>query len=116
MPSQLEPALSPGTGLVQPRPVTAELGEVAVRHGELPSRWQPFEQRHGSPAGLLGFRHPAGAPEDLGEPAQRIAFLSTVTDLAVPLQRVLSRLDRLEALIGEIALARPPLEQLGPFL
>ena len=63
---------------------------------------------------LLGFRHPAGAPEDLREPAQRIALSARLAGLAVVLQRTLGRLDRVDALIGDVARVRPPVEKIGP--
>src|ERR1700722_9225988 len=43
---ELDPALPPADGFLPPRGTQADKREVGVRPGDLPARWQHFEQRH----------------------------------------------------------------------
>src|SRR5262249_6489866 len=91
-------------------------GVVLPGRRELAAGWQLLEDRHGlRPRDCRLLRAP-GAPENLRQPAQRVALTETVADSAMTLARFLDRLDGGVALIRHVALARAALEQVCPLL
>ena len=88
----------------------------AVRHRELVSGRKPLEQSHGLLAGLHRLGYSTGTPENRRESAQRVPLTTPVAKPSVALDGALLRLDGLVRLVGQVALERAALEQLGPRL
>lgn len=98
-----ECAPGPGDRFLRARCGAAGRREVGIRHGELPTRRQAFEQSDGVPSRTLRFRGPAGAPDELREPAERVALPEPVAHHPAALERFLERRDSNVVLIGQVA-------------
>ena len=59
---------------------------------------------------------PAGAPQDVGEHAKSVPLAEPVAQLPVALDGALHRPDGLIRLVGQVALVRATLQQLGPLI
>jgi hypothetical protein len=113
---ELEGAVTGADRLVGEAVIHAACGNVGVGHRELASRRETLEQ-HGRLAGSpKGFLVPARADQDVGEPGERHTFFETLSELTAARERLLDRLDRSVVPVGDIALSRAALEQLGPFV
>src|SRR5215475_4835286 len=103
---ELERPLCPWACLFAPPLGIDREGVVLPGRRELSAGWQLLEDRHGlRPRDCRLLRAP-GAPENLRQPAQRVALTETVADSAMTLARFLDRLDGGVALIRHVALAR----------
>ena len=112
---QHEPARAPREPLVRPRRRGGEEAEVGIRRPELAARRQGLEQSPRVPAGTIRFGDAAGTPEELREPAKRIAFTELVAHLATAFDGFFESCDALVVLVGDQALAGAPLEEVGAF-
>jgi hypothetical protein len=110
---ELVRALAPVDRLVRPHGARAVPREVGVGPRELAARRQGREQLDGIPGAALRLHGSSGTPQEVGEPAQRFAFLELVAEGTAMLERLLERRDPLVVLIGQVAAAGLPLEQLG---
>ena len=88
--------------------------EVGIRQRELAARRQTFEQRDCVARRPLRFGDPAGTPKELRKLAQRVAFPESVAHRPPALNCFFERGDSFVVLIGQEALLRAALEQIGP--
>src|SRR4029450_993066 len=111
---ELERTLGPLDCLLAPACAGVGICEVFICHRELPPRRQSLEERDRLASRPCGFHGPAGAPEDLREPPQRVALLEPLPESPTALERVLDRLDRRVVLVAQVAGVGPSLEELRP--
>ena len=112
---ELERPLPPPRGFLESRSRRADVRKVRIRARELATRRYRLEQHDRLARCLLGFAYAAGAPEDPGEPAQRVGLLAPLTEASVVLDDGLDRLDRSVVLVGQVTRLGAPLEQRCPF-
>ena len=110
---EVERAPAPRDRLLRARCSAAGRREVGVCPGELTARRQGLEQSDRVPSRLLRLRGPAGAPDELREPTQRIPLPEPVAQQPAALERFLERPDSFVVLIGQVARVGLALEQLG---
>src|SRR5439155_1889228 len=110
---KLERAAGPRRCFFGERCSRAGVREVAVRHGELAPRRKALEQGDRLTRQALGLRGPAGTPDDLRVPAQRVALLESVTERSVALEGLLDHLDRRVELVGDEELVEAAVEEFG---
>jgi hypothetical protein len=94
----------------------AQLGDVAVGHRQLRPRLERLEQVDGAPRLVLRRRLLTGEPRQARQPAARVALAQAVAGASVLLERAAARVDRVADAIGQIALVRAALQQLGAAL
>jgi hypothetical protein len=88
---------------------------VAYAIGELGTGSQGLEHGERLLNGLTGLHGVSGTPQDVGEPAKRVAFLTRVAEITEARDRTPERIERFVCLVGEVALVRPPLQQFREF-
>ena len=88
-----------------------ELGAVGVRHGELRPGRELLELLDRLGGEALGVGVLAVEPVQAREPAAVVALGDAVAELAVAGERLLARFDRVDHLVGQVALVRAALEQ-----
>jgi hypothetical protein len=111
---QLDSPAGPGRRLLRPGRGRTRPRQVRVGHRQLAARRLCLQERDRRPSGPLGFCGPAGTPEDLREPAERVTLLEPLAELAAALERGLDRLHRGVVLVGHVTSVGTALQQLGP--
>ena len=110
---QLDGPLGPAHRRLQPVVEHVELGLIAVRHGELPTRFDGLQHGDRAGAGRFRLRAVAVPPVQPREPAQRLPDLFPVAGGLPQRHGGLSGRDRLDGQTRQVALHRVLLEQLG---
>ncbi|MGH2887187.1 MAG: hypothetical protein ACRDPA_31580 [Solirubrobacteraceae bacterium] len=93
-----------------------QLRRVAVCHRELAAGWLGLEQLDGATALANGGSAVRGEPGQPRQPPAVVPLADPVATLLMERQRRLARLEGRVELLGQIALVRPALPQLGPAL